>query len=90
MYLINCRIVQLTNYFPALKKLKQIRVSNYQKSLKDYLLVIADRWARSSTSIATCTRPPSNCEMQGGTGASYINKKIIIPKGISVSGRTCV
>lgn len=35
------------------------------------LLVIAERWARSSTSMATCTRSPSNCDMQGGTGASY-------------------
>lgn len=35
------------------------------------LLVIAERWARSSTSIATWTSPPSNCDIQGGTGASY-------------------
>lgn len=34
------------------------------------ILVIADRCARSSTSMATWTRPPSNCVMQGGTGAS--------------------
>lgn len=35
------------------------------------LLVIAERCARSSTSIATCTSPPSSFDMQGGTGASY-------------------
>lgn len=34
-------------------------------------LVIAARCARSSTSMATCTKPPSSCDIHGGTGASY-------------------
>lgn len=38
--------------------------------INNKLLVIAERWARSSTSIATWTRPPSNWDIQGGTGAS--------------------
>ena len=38
---------------------------------KKNLLVIAARCARSSTSMATCTKPPSSCDIHGGTGASY-------------------
>jgi hypothetical protein len=38
---------------------------------KKCILVIAERCARSSTSMATWTSPPSSCVMQGGTGASY-------------------
>jgi len=46
---------------------------NFQKInlLQCYILVIAERCARSSTSMATWTSPPSSCVMQGGTGASY-------------------
>lgn len=45
-----------------------------KKYWKMSLLVTADRCARSSTSIATWTNPPSSCDMHGGTGASYSNK----------------
>lgn len=47
----------------------QLQRSSKQECIN--LLVIAERCARSSTSIATWTRPPSKCDMQGGTGASY-------------------
>lgn len=48
----------------------QVSKKIYSVSYDYILLVIAERCARSSTSIATWTSPPSSCEMQGGTGAS--------------------